>query len=409
MALSEYTGALEQAVTRLRAGGLGRVTVVHHNDADGLSSAAVLSAALARAGYTVVRVPLERVHRPINARLHDDLAGTPVIYADLGGRSGPMIAEVNRGRSLTLIVDHHMAEDVDDPMTMNLSSELYGVSGERDISAATAAWFFALALDHENRDLAYLGVIGAIGDSHERGGALIGENRMAMEEAARRSHIRVLETEGREEYVLTRFSPESPLKPLAKALTTLGAAGYAMGGPEIGVRTCLAGPSQEQAHKLSEMEDIKKQRFETALKFIRDEGLIASQHTQWFCVEDRFAPMGVKMIGEFCMEIRNSSFVDPARYIAGFQDMPTEIPGLGEFSWDLVKMSMRVPAPLEEKIIAGDMPGLSWLLPEAARKVNGSIDACHDYAAAALVERGREADIVKALDELVSNRIAHGG
>jgi len=409
MALVEYREALEQAAARLRAGGPGRVTVVHHNDADGLSSAAVVSAALARAGYTVGRVPLERVHRPINARLHDELAGTPIIYTDLGGRSGPMIAEVNRGRSLTLIVDHHMADPVDDPMTMNLSSELYGVSGERDISAATAAWFFALALDHKNLDLAYLGVIGAIGDSHERGGTLVGENRMAMEEAARRCHVRVLEAAGREDYVLTRFGPDTPLKPLAKALTTLGAAGYAMGGPEIGVQTCLSGPSPEQEHKLSEMEVIKKRRFEVALGEIGIHGLRQSRHVQWFSVEDRFAPMGVKMIGEFCMEIRNSGFIDPAKYIAGFQDMPTEIPGLGRFEWDLVKMSMRVPSPLEEKIIAGAMPGLSWLLPEAARQVDGSIDACHDYAAAALVERGREEDIVRALDELVASRMEHGG
>ena len=82
--------------------------------------------------------------------------------------------EVTYGQSLTLIVDDHLVQDAGDPTVLNLSTELFGISGEKEISAATAAWLFALVLDEENRDLAYLGVIGAIGDSHERGGSSSG-------------------------------------------------------------------------------------------------------------------------------------------------------------------------------------------------------------------------------------------
>ncbi len=406
MGKAEYLEAVREALGELRRSGGKDVVLVHHNDADGLSSAAVLEVALSRTGYEVRRIPLERVHPPINRRIHDLHAGTPVIYVDLGARAAPMIAEVNKGRSLTLIVDHHLAEETNDPAVFVLSTELFGLSGEREISAATAAWLVAQVLDEANRDLAYLGVVGAVGDSHERGGKLIGENREALEEAVSRGDVRVEAADGRETYALIKFGTELPLKKFAKSLTTLGAAGYAMGGPDIAVRTLLEGPSGEFEGKLRELETLKRERFELMIAKLRRGALKKTNYIQWFSVGEGFAPMGVKMVGEFCMEIRDMDFVDPEKYIAGFQDMPTEIPGLGRFEWDLVKISMRVPTLLEERIVRKEMPGLAWLLPEAAVRVGGSIDACHDYAAASLIPRGREEELVAAMDELIEERLS---
>ena len=102
------------------------------------------------------------------------------------------------------------------------------------------------------------------------------------------------------------------------------------------------------------------------------------------------------------MQIRGENFIDPNKYIAGFQDMGKVIPGLGGFDWDLVKVSMRVPAPLEEKILRDKtMPGLAYLLPEAAKAVGGSIDACHDYAAAALIPKGSEERLIAEMDGII--------
>lgn len=404
MGKAEYMAALRDACRELGKTGKLDVVVVHHNDADGLSSAATLEVALARAGYRVMRIPLERVHPPINARLHDLHAGTPIVYVDLGARAAPMIAEVNRGRSLVIIVDHHLAEQTDDPAVFNLSTELFGLSGEQEISAATAAWIAALVLDEGNRDLAYLGVIGAIGDSHERGGRLVGENREALEEAVAQGDVEVVERDGREAYRLIKFGDPVDLNPFAKALTTLGAAGYAMGGPDVAIQAILEGPSGEYHEKLGELESLKRERFELMIERLRKGELKKTKYIQWFSVGNGFAPMGVKIVGEFCMEIRDMDFVDSGKYIAGFQDMPSEIPGLGRFDWDLVKISMRVPSPLEERIVRKEMPGLAWLLPEAAKRVGGSIDACHDYAAASLIPRGKEEELIAAMDELVTER-----
>jgi len=117
--------------------------------------------------------------------------------------------------------------------------------------------------------------------------------------------------------------------------------------------------------------------------------------------------MGVKIIGEYCWDIRNEDFIDPEKYIVGFQNMAPKIPGLGVFDWSQAKASMRLPTSLERKILVDKtMPGLSYLVPEAARQVGGSIDACHDYTAATIVNHGMEEALVDAMDKLIQDELA---
>ena len=264
----------------------------------------------------------------------------------------------------------------------------------------------ALLLDERNRDLAYLGVIGAIGDSHERSGRLVAENREALDDAVAQGQIRIEETDGKEEYVLTCFEQDWPLKSFAKSVTTLGAAGYYMDGPAVAVTICLKGPSDASQAKFEELSVTRQSAYNTVLNRLKQGGFRHSEHIQWFVVGDDFAPMGVKMIGEFCMEIRNENFVDPHKYLVGFQTMLPDVPGLGTFEWTSYKASMRVPSPLEQQIVVEkSMPGLAYLVPEAAKAADGSIDACHDYAAATVIDMGKEKILIDAMEKLIVERL----
>lgn len=403
MGKQAFLTALEQGIAAMRDAGK-QVTLVHHNDADGLASAAMMQTALTRAGFEVTRIPLERVHPPIIERLHAQAPAT-ILYVDLGAKGAPAISEANQGQRLTLIVDHHHPEAPTDPKVISMSSESYGVSGDLNISAATAAYLFALLLDSNNRDLAYLGVIGAVGDSHERTGKLVGENREALFHAVEQGQIRIEEVDGKEQYILTKFTQELALKSFAKSLTTLGAAGYYMNGPAFGLSMCLEGPSEASQAKFEELNRTRQAAYESTLKRLRQEGFRSTEHIQWFVVGDDFAPMGVKMIGEFCMEIRDEDFTDPEKYLVGFQTMAPEVPGLGAFDWASYKVSMRVPSPLEHKIVVEKtMPGLAYLVPEAAKAVGGSIDACHDYAAATVIDIGQEEALIEAMERLIQRK-----
>lgn len=377
------------------------VALVHHNDADGLTSAAIMQTALTRAGFSVHRICIERVHPPIITRIHEQFPMT-IFYVDLGGQAAPAISDANQGKRTTLILDHHHPNKPTDPKVLNMATEFFGLSGDMAISASTAAYIFALELDAANRDLAYIAVLGAVGDEHDREGSLIEENREALMDAVEQGHVKFdSQEQGKETYFLTRFGDAVPMTPLSIAVTTLGGVGYYSDGPDLGVRVCLEGLFPEAERRLEELRQIQKTAYQKTSERLMQGGFRETEHIQWFIVGDDFAPMGVKVIGEYCGEIRNASFVNPEKYVVGFQNMASEIPGVGYFAWAQTKASMRVSTPLEHKILNDQsMPSLAHLVPEAAKQVGGSIDACHASTAATIVNIGQEEALVMAMEKL---------
>jgi single-stranded-DNA-specific exonuclease len=406
MSKEDFLQEIHKGISLMRAGG-SQVALVHHNDADGLTSAAILETALTRAGFTPHRICIERVHPPIVARIHDQFPAT-IFYVDLGAQAAPVISEANKGRRTTLILDHHHPQRPTDSKVLNIATEFFGLSGDMDISASTAAYFFALELHEANRDLAHVAVLGAVGDDHDREGGLVKENRDALQDAIEQGQVRVdLTEQGKEVYSRTLFGDVAPMTPLGIAVTTLGGVGYYADGPDLGVRVCLEGLFPEAKRRLEELRRTQQTAYQqTTARLMRD-GFQETKHVQWFSVGDDFSPMGVKIIGEYCWDIRNEGFVNPEKYIVGFQNMAQEVPGVGSFDWAQTKASMRLPTPLEHKILVDrSMPGLSYLVPEAARQVGGSIDACHDYTAATIVDLGQEEPLVKAMEELVQAKLS---
>lgn len=401
MAKDEFLQEIRKGIGLLQAGGQD-VVLVHHNDADGLTSAAILQTALRRAGFSVHRICIERVHPPIVQRIHDQFPHT-IFYVDLGAQAAQVISEANQGRRTTLILDHHHPNPPTDPRVLNMATEFFGMSGDMDISASTAAYFFALELDPANRDLAYVGVLGAVGDEHDREGGLVRENREALMDAVEQGQVRIdVDEKGKEVYTLTRFGEGLPMYTLGIEITSFGGVGYYADGPELGIRVCLEGFSPETRARLQELRELQRTAYEKMTERLRRDGFRHTDHIQWFTVGDAFAPMGVKIIGEYCWDIRNEDFVDPEKYLVGFQNMAKEVPGVGSFAWAQTKASMRLPTPLEHKVlIAKSMPGLGWVVPEAAKKVGGSIDACHDYTAATIVDLGQEEALVTEMERLI--------
>ncbi len=201
-------------------------------------------------------------------------------------------------------------------------------------------------------------------------------------------------------------TPAGPLacETLARDLDTLGGAGYHLGGPEIGIGVCLEGPSPESDGVLEELRTLQDRLFNEEILRIRGEGWQQTEHVQWLHVHSRFRPMGVKMIGAFLDAVRNTGDVDPKRYLAGFQVIPDEVPGIGTFEFNQVKISMRVADPMEDRIRSGDALGLDILLPEATARVGGFSDACHSLTAATTVAVGREGQLLEEMERILKCR-----
>ncbi|MBI9102676.1 MAG: DHH family phosphoesterase [Spirochaetales bacterium] len=387
------------------------VSLFHHNDTDGLSSGAILMNSFERIGYTVSRFSLEKPYPQVLEMIFSK-SNQILIFADFAGKIAPLISKMNGGRNLVIILDHHPAEDVDDEMVFNLDGELYGLKGDRDISASSVCYLFAdillNQLNFEADDLSHLGTLGAIGDGFLVDGALSGINRELMEIAVERKLIRVVKNESGEEYFITLGGFEYPAAYITSSLDTLGGVGYYQDGTTLGMEICLHGMNPEIMKQIETYNKTKDTLFEQGIKFLK-ENIVSTEHLQWFNLADSFRPMGVKMVGVFCNEIKDMDFLDKTKYLAGFQIVPDEVPGFGPVTFNSTKISMRVSNHLTERIRSGESPGLNTFLPEATINIGGFVDACHGLSAATTVKVGEEELLINEVEKGLKKRMENNG
>ena len=210
-----------------------RVLLASHIDADGLTSAAIASRALERAG-----IPHEVVfEKQLDEAAIGAIAETgydTVLFTDFGSGQLDVIADHEAAGAFTpVIADHHQPADAD--TEFHLNPLLVGIDGASELSGAGASYVLARALETtgnpregdsagnaqaegsaetgpeadsaetgrgvgpaeigpeasatdgsggrvDNRDLAALAVVGAVGDMQASGGELHGANAAVVEE-----------------------------------------------------------------------------------------------------------------------------------------------------------------------------------------------------------------------------------
>ena len=398
--LNNFIEAMEHATREIKQWPEKTVQVFHHNDADGLTSGAILTRAFVRQGFNVHRFCLEKPYPAVLRKVFKQ-EGRILIFADFAGRIAPLLSELNKGRNLTLILDHHVAEASTDSRVHNLDPDLYGLKGDRDISASTTCYLFALTLDSINRDMAHIAAVGAVGDGFFVDGRLVSQNREVALEAVQQGLIEIRKYETGEQYLVTSSKGQIPCTELGDYLDLLGGVGYYQKGPDMGVRVCLEGVSPESDRMVEELKAIRTKIFNDEITRLRSGELKKAPHIQWFHVEKRFFPMGVKMIGAFCDAIKDTNLIDPQKYLAGFQIIPDEIPGFDAITFNEVKISMRVSPHMEGEIRAGKVMGLNILLPEATNRLGGFSDACHSLTAATTVAIGKEEKLIEEMEKII--------
>ena len=396
----ELIRAMENAITEVKQLPHKMVQIFHHNDSDGLSSGSILTRAFERAGFKINRFCLEKPYPALLEKVYQQEGGL-IVFADFAGRIAPILSDLNRGRNLTLILDHHVAEAATDPKVHNLDPDLYGLKGDRDISGSTTCYLFAQTLDAANSDLAHIAAIGAVGDEFFVDGCLAGENRDVTLEAVNQGKMEIRKHEHGERYFLNTENGPVACDEFGAYLDTLGAAGFYQKGPDMGIKVCLDGVTPESDRMLEKLKGIQTKAFEAEIANVKTGALKKTPHIQWFHVENRFSPMGVKMIGVFCDTIKNTDLIDPQRYLAGFQIIPNKIPGFGPIQFNDVKISMRVSAQMEDEIRAARTLGLDILLPEATNKLGGFSDACHTLTAATTVAIGKEEALIEEMEKIL--------
>jgi len=177
------------------------VVLASHIDADGLTSAAIAATALERAGIqfeTVFSKQLDEAEIAAIAATDHDTA----LFTDFGSGQLDIITDYEAAGDFTpVIADHHQPADA--TTEYHLNPLLYGLDGATELSGAGATYVLARALGmirsatdggvtadapttdepaRDNRDLAALAVVGAVGDRQAGVDGLTGANKAIVEE-----------------------------------------------------------------------------------------------------------------------------------------------------------------------------------------------------------------------------------
>jgi single-stranded DNA-specific DHH superfamily exonuclease len=389
MKLEDFKNKASQAIANLKAESPKEAFIIHHDDADGLCSAAITKKMLEREGIRVRTFCLEKVYTEVIADLHSR-RGQTIFYVDIGSSHADLISELNNGRNLTIILDHHDPKPAKDPKVFDLNLEHYGFRGETDFSGATCCYMFAKALNENNFDLGYLALVG----SCEIPEGFRGLNETVLEEAIKN---RIVQQKGKN-FEIMKF--KTRVDALFSKLQILGAAGYYEGGPEMGIDICLNGLSTEAEGRISVLEAKRKEVNHRVLARLYREGLRETEHIQWFDAGDMYAGMGTKVIGQFCSFLAfQARLIKPNKYILGFVNVPLEIPGWGRLKERFVKASVRVPKTMQPLITREELPGAVNLLEKASSGF-GMADG-HQYAANVIMPVDKKQTLIENAEKAI--------
>ena len=397
---------IEDTIKALKSNLQKEIKLFHHNDTDGLSSGAILLNAFRQTGYSVSRFSLEKPYPQVLEKIFSE-ENHVIVFADFAGKIAPIISKMNNGKNLVIIIDHHPAEKAEDESVFLIDGELFGLKGDRDISASATCYLFAKSLLESSgltgTEYSHLGVLGAIGDGFMVNGALSGINKLILDTALKNNTVRVEKSNTGEKYYIKIGGKEYDALYICSALDTLGGVGYYSDGTNTGIKVCQTGIDPETEKYIEKLNRKKEAIFSREIENLKT-AIKTTENLQWFNVENRFEPMGVKMIGVFCTIIRNQDFLDKTKYLAGFQNIPDKVPGFGRINFNSTKISMRVSDNLTEKIRSGESPGLVEILPEATEVLGGFSDACHRLSAATTVLIGQEESLILEIEKVLKRK-----
>ncbi len=374
------------------------VTIVHHNDADGLCSAAILKKFFEYSKREVETICIEKIHPKIIEKIHSSREDGLILYTDLGAQSAHLIEKLNSGRNSVMIIDHHPSSYQGENVKV-YDVDSAGISGDILCSASTLNYMLTRLSNEEMKEFAHIAVIGSVGDYHDRSGGLFGLNRIPLMEASENGAIEVELNEHREKYYMEFFDDYADR--ISEFLTTMGVVGYYEKGYEKGIDACLNGFSESTRKYAENLRKLKEEKFTSVIEELKENHIEIGKYVQWFDVGENFSPMGAKAIGEFCQKIRNMSFLHENKYLLGFQNMENYVPDIGKIEFNASKMSSRAPEPLERKILSGCFPGMDYLVPQVSEKTGAVADACHRVSAASIVPRKKEKEFVEIFEKLV--------
>lgn len=143
------------------------VRIIGHHDSDGLSATSILVKCLERAGYNICVSVVKQITEKLITEIANE-SYSVVFFVDLGSGSIEDISRILKEKNV-FILDHHSTSKINTHV-FNVNPLLFDVDGGKEVSGAGVTYLFSKSFDNINKDLAYIALIGAIGDVQENKG-----------------------------------------------------------------------------------------------------------------------------------------------------------------------------------------------------------------------------------------------
>ena len=168
------------------------VLVISHMDADGISAAGIMGKAL----FNIEANFCIRIERWMDEKVLDEAClhgkNTLLVFTDMGSGYLDILSDKVGGRDV-IILDHHQPIGTPHDSFLQVNPHLFGIDGSREISSAGIAYLVAKSLNKKNIDLAYLAIVGALGDLQDKfdDRRLGGVNELIVKDAVESGFLKV--------------------------------------------------------------------------------------------------------------------------------------------------------------------------------------------------------------------------
>ena len=163
------------------------IRLISHNDADGISAAAVIANALTEEDVQFHTTIVPRLKEEMVNQLRSEKYDL-FIFSDMGSS---FIKEFNTYKHDVIVADHHQVDGSEaESNVVHVNPHLFEIDGSRDLSGAGSAYLTVRDLDKKH--LGYFALIGAFGDMQGQDG-FTGINHMILQDSIESGVVEVHE------------------------------------------------------------------------------------------------------------------------------------------------------------------------------------------------------------------------
>ena len=163
------------------------IRIISHNDADGISAAAVVANALAEENVQFHTTIVPRLKKDMVDQLRSEKYDL-FIFSDMGSQ---FIEDFNTYKHDVIVADHHQFNEVEpESNVVHINPHLFEIDGSRDLCGAGSAYLAIRDLDKKH--LAYYALVGAFGDMQGQEG-FTGVNKMILDDAIESGNLEIHE------------------------------------------------------------------------------------------------------------------------------------------------------------------------------------------------------------------------